>query len=49
MCIGTIEAVKAGVISGLVMSIVPDVSVLDQKLDVIVRPLKPAVPCTLAP
>jgi DNA-binding transcriptional LysR family regulator len=48
MCIGTIEAVKAGVASGLGMSIVPDVSVRDQKLDVIVRPLKPAVPCTLA-
>ena len=47
MCIGTIEAVKKGVASGLGMSIVPDVAVMEPMADVIVRPLAPALPCTL--
>lgn len=48
MRIGTIEAAKKGVASGLGMSIVPDVSVIEPTLDYIVRPLQPALPCTLA-
>jgi DNA-binding transcriptional LysR family regulator len=48
MSIGTIEAVKKGVASGLGMSIVPDVAVMEPMPHVVVRPLAPAVPCTLA-
>jgi DNA-binding transcriptional LysR family regulator len=48
MHIGTIEAVKKGVASGLGMSIVPDVAVAEPTRDIVVRPLKPALPCTLA-
>ncbi len=48
MHIGIIEAAKQGVASGLGMSIVPDVSVADRPRDLVVRPLKPPVPCTLA-
>lgn len=48
MSIGTIEAVKKGVASGLGMSIVPEVTVLEPLPDVVVRPLEPPVPCTLA-
>jgi DNA-binding transcriptional LysR family regulator len=47
MSIGTIEAVKKGVASGLGMSIVPDVAVMEPMPHVVVRPLAPAVPCTL--
>ena len=48
MCIGTIEAVKKGVASGLGMSIVPDVAAVEPTPDFLVRPLSPALPCTLA-
>jgi DNA-binding transcriptional LysR family regulator len=48
MCIGTIEAVKKGVASGLGISIVPDVAVIEPNPDIIVRPLNPPLPCTLA-
>ncbi len=48
MHIGIIEAAKQGVASGLGMSIVPDVSVEEPSPDLIVRPLDPPVPCTLA-
>jgi DNA-binding transcriptional LysR family regulator len=48
MEIGIIEAVKAAVASGLGMSIVPDVAVAEPAPDIIVRPLKPPLPCTLA-
>src|SRR5262245_2350568 len=48
MYLGTIEALKTAVESNLGMSIVPDVSVAKPSADLIVRPLRPAVPCTLA-
>jgi DNA-binding transcriptional LysR family regulator len=48
MHIGTVEAMKAAVASGLGMSIVPDVAVLPSTPDLIVRPLDPPLPCTLA-
>ncbi len=47
MYIGTIEAVKTLVGSGLGMSIVPDVAVAAASPDIVVRPLHPRVPCTL--
>jgi DNA-binding transcriptional LysR family regulator len=48
MPIGIVEAVKKGVASGLGMSIVPDVAMIEPVADIVVRPLKPPVPCTLA-
>jgi DNA-binding transcriptional LysR family regulator len=48
MKIGTIEAMKQCVASGLGISIVPDVAVSGPTPDFIVRPLRPSVPCTLA-
>jgi len=48
MPIGIVEAAKRGVASGLGMSIVPDIAMTEPVADVVVRPLKPAVPCTLA-
>jgi DNA-binding transcriptional LysR family regulator len=45
--IGVIEAVKAAVVCGLGMSIVPDVAVAEPRADMIVRRLRPPVPCTL--
>lgn len=48
MCIGTIEAVKKGVASGLGISIVPDVTMSEPMPEVIVRPLKPQIAYTLA-
>jgi DNA-binding transcriptional LysR family regulator len=48
MHLGTIEAAKLAVASGLGMSIVPDVAVTEPTPDIIVRPVKPALPCTLA-
>jgi DNA-binding transcriptional LysR family regulator len=47
MHLGTVEALKAAVKSRLGMSIVPDIAV-KQPGDLIVRPLRPAVPSTLA-
>ncbi|MGE5203945.1 MAG: LysR family transcriptional regulator [Acidobacteriota bacterium] len=47
MQVGIIEAAKQAVASGLGMSIVPDVAVADPDPDIVVRPLKPAIPCTL--
>jgi DNA-binding transcriptional LysR family regulator len=44
----SIEALKTGVESNLGMSIVPDVAVARPSPDIIVRPLRPPVPCTLA-
>ena len=46
MSIGTTEAVKMGVASGLGMSIVPDVAVSNPVAGLIVRPLLPPIPCT---
>ena len=46
--VGIIEAAKQAVASGLGMSFVPDVSVAEPSPDIIVRPLKPPVPSTLA-
>ena len=48
MYVGIIEAAKQAVASGLGISIVPDVAVMAPNRDIIVRPLRPAVPCTLA-
>jgi len=48
MHLGTVEAMKRVVASHLGMSIVPDVSVAEPLPDIAVRPLKPALPCTLA-
>ena len=47
MLIGTIEAVKKGVASGLGISIVPDVAVAEPTPELLVRPLDPPLPCTL--
>jgi DNA-binding transcriptional LysR family regulator len=47
MLLGTVEAMKTVVSLGLGMSIVPDVSVADPSPNLIVRPLKPEMPCTL--
>jgi DNA-binding transcriptional LysR family regulator len=46
--IGMIEAAKKGVASGLGMAFVPDVAAAEPIAGVIVRPMKPSVPCTLA-
>jgi DNA-binding transcriptional LysR family regulator len=48
MHLGTIEALKTAVESNLGMSIVPDIAVSRPTADIIVRPLRPAVPCPLA-
>ena len=48
MHLGTIEALKTAVEANLGMSIVPDVAVVKRTTDLVVRPLRPRVPCTLA-
>jgi DNA-binding transcriptional LysR family regulator len=48
MHLGTIESLKTAVAADLGMSIVPDISVAGRVPGIIVRPLKPALPCTLA-
>ncbi|SDR16346.1 transcriptional regulator, LysR family [Rhizobiales bacterium GAS191] len=48
MHMGTVEAAKLSVALDLGMSIVPDVAVAQPMPDVIVRPLQPPLPCTLA-
>lgn len=48
MSMGTIEAVKKAVASGLGISIVPDVAVSEPTPEIVVRPLRPEIPCTLA-
>ena len=48
MLVGTVEAMKKVVELGLGMSMVPDVAVTGSAPDLIVRPLRPPVPCTLA-
>jgi DNA-binding transcriptional LysR family regulator len=48
MQLGTIEALKTAVESNLGMSIVPEIAVTHHSPDVIVRPLRPPVPCPLA-
>lgn len=47
MHVGIVEAAKQAVASGLGMSIVPDVAVAEPTPGIVVRPLKPAIPCTL--
>src|SRR5215472_11802828 len=47
MHVGIIEAAKQAVASGLGMSIVPDVAVAAPIPEIVVRPLRPALPCTL--
>jgi DNA-binding transcriptional LysR family regulator len=47
MHVGIVEAAKQAVASGLGLSIVPDVSVAAPMPEIVVRPLKPALPCTL--
>jgi DNA-binding transcriptional LysR family regulator len=48
MLVATVEAIKKVVALGLGMSLVPDVSVTDPAPDLMVRRLRPAIPCTLA-
>lgn len=48
MHVGIVEAAKQAVASGLGISFVPDVSVVHHSPDIVVRPLRPAVPATLA-
>jgi DNA-binding transcriptional LysR family regulator len=48
MLVGTVEAMKKVVELGLGMSVVPDVAVAGSTPGLIVRPLRPPVPCTLA-
>jgi DNA-binding transcriptional LysR family regulator len=48
MPLGTIEALKSAVASGLGMAIVPEVAVAAHMSDFIVRPLRPALTRTLA-
>ncbi len=48
MHLGTVEAMKKVVGLGMGMSIVPDVSVAEESPDIVVRPLDPPIPCTLA-
>jgi DNA-binding transcriptional LysR family regulator len=48
MHLGTIEALKAAVAADLGMSIVPEVAVAGRTPGIIVRPLRPRLPCTLA-
>lgn len=48
MHLGVIEALKTAVGAKLGMSIVPDVAVKEHTTNLIVRPLRPPVPCTLA-
>ena len=48
MHLGTIEALKTAVEANLGMSIVPNVAVVERTAGLIVRPLRPRVPCTLA-
>ena len=47
MEVGIVEAAKQAVASGLGMSIVPDVSVATHDPNIVIRPLRPAIPCTL--
>jgi DNA-binding transcriptional LysR family regulator len=47
MHVGIVEAAKQAVASGLGISIVPDVSVAAPIPEIVVRPLKPSLPCTL--
>ncbi|HMK67904.1 MAG TPA: LysR family transcriptional regulator [Stellaceae bacterium] len=47
MEVGIVEAAKQAVASGLGMSIVPDISVATHDPNIVVRPLRPAIPCTL--
>jgi len=46
--LGTVEAMKAVVSLGLGISIVPDVSVAQPTPNIVVRPLRPPISCTLA-
>jgi DNA-binding transcriptional LysR family regulator len=47
MLVGIIEAAKQAVAAGLGISIVPDVAVANPTPDIVVRPLKPMLRCTL--
>ncbi|MCW5746550.1 MAG: LysR family transcriptional regulator [Alphaproteobacteria bacterium] len=48
MHMGTVEAMKTVVGLGLGMSMVPDAAIAPEMPDVVVRPLDPPIPCTLA-
>jgi len=48
MLLGTVEAMKTVVSLGLGMALVPDVAVVEPVPNAVVRPLRPAMPCTLA-
>jgi DNA-binding transcriptional LysR family regulator len=47
MYVGIIEATKQAVASGLGVSVVPDVAVMAPSREIVVRPLRPVLPCTL--
>jgi hypothetical protein len=48
MQIGTVEAMKKGVAMGLGLALVPGVAVAEPLLGVVVRPLDPPMPSTMA-
>jgi DNA-binding transcriptional LysR family regulator len=48
MALGTVEALKSAVASELGMAILPDMAVSGPTRDIIVRPLRPALPRTMA-
>ena len=48
MVIGTVEAIKTVVASGLGISIVPEIAVAKPNRDLVVRPLSPSLGRTLA-
>jgi DNA-binding transcriptional LysR family regulator len=47
MYVGIVEAAKQAVASGLGVSIVPDTAVMAPNREIVVRPLRPTLPCTL--
>ncbi len=47
MYVGIIEAAKQAVASGLGVSVVPNVAVTAPSREIVVRPLRPSLPCTL--
>lgn len=46
--LGTVEAMKAVVSLGLGISIIPDFAVAQPPPNIVMRPLQPPIPCTLA-
>ena len=48
MHLGTIEAMKSIVELGLGMALVPDGAIVEPRPGIVVRPVDPPVPCTMA-